>query len=419
MFEFHFKPITTLVILLLGLAISAPVNCLAENNKFMGVGSCSSSNCHGSVTASGSSKILKNEFYTWYKFDKHSKSFNVLSSPESKKIAYHLGITNPQTDPTCLNCHATNAPQHLQGERFRLNDGVGCESCHGASEGWLASHTEKSATHQMNIDKGMTDLSDPIKRASMCGSCHFGDAENKVTHALYGAGHPRLSFELDTFESVSPRHWRIDKDYKERKKSFTATQNWAYGQIALAKLQLEQIKQYSNTPSLFPEFAQYSCFSCHQSITGKFFMNKEKSPHPGLPNINTVHLDTLMIILSGVEHPSSNEWQENVSLLRSSSNVSDSIEATERLLAQISNIDILPSKIQAADMIKQISVYASSHEWIDYQLAEQLVMAVSAINEELSILTPDKLSNLYKLVEAPERYNSAYLSKALKSLKYR
>lgn len=419
LFEFCIKPIKALNALLVCAFMAHSAICFADNSKYMGVGSCSSSNCHGSVTASGTANILKNEFYTWYKFDKHAKSFNVLLSPESKKIAFHLGIANPAEDQTCLNCHATNAPSALRGERFRLDDGVGCESCHGASESWLATHTEKSITHKQNISNGMHDLADPVKRATMCGSCHMGDSENKISHSLYGAGHPRLSFELDTFEAVQPRHWRVDKDYKERKETFSATQNWALGQVALAKLQLEQIIQYSNTPSLFPEFAQYSCFSCHQSITGKFFMNKEKSAHPGLPTINTVHLDTFKIVLKGTNHSDAEEWSQNIDQLRASSNVADSIDATNRLLSQINNISITPDSIEPKKMGQQISLYAASHEWIDFQLAEQLVMAVSAINEDSKFLSSERLSSLYKLVEAPERYNSGYLSNALKTLKYR
>lgn len=418
LFEFCKKPINSAIALLACAFMAHTTTCLADNSKYMGVGSCSSSNCHGSVTASGTSNILRNEFYTWYKFDKHAKSFNVLLSPESKKIAFHLGISNPAEDQTCLNCHATNAPTSNRGERFRLEDGVGCESCHGASESWLALHTEKLRTHKENISNGMHDLSDPVKRTSMCGSCHVGNSENKITHSLYGAGHPRLSFELDTFEAVQPRHWRIDKDYKERKGTYSATQNWALGQIALAKLQLEQIIQYTNKPSLFPEFAQYSCFSCHQSITGKFFMNKEKREHPGLPSINTVHLDTVKIILLGVNYSDAENFSQNIDLLRSSSNVSDSVDATNKLLSQIKDISITPNSIDPKKMGQQISAYAASHEWIDFQLAEQLVMAISAINEDSKFISSDRLSSLYKLVEAPERYNSGYLSNALKTLKY-
>ena len=58
----------------------------------------------------------------------------------------------------------------------------------------------------------------PVARAQLCLSCHFGTEQNKfVTHRIMGAGHPRMSFELDTFTAIQPAHYIADKDYAERK----------------------------------------------------------------------------------------------------------------------------------------------------------------------------------------------------------
>ena len=49
--------------------------------KHLGVASCSSTVCHGSVTPSKSYDVLLNEYVTWSHEDAHSKAYTVLSSP--------------------------------------------------------------------------------------------------------------------------------------------------------------------------------------------------------------------------------------------------------------------------------------------------------------------------------------------------
>jgi hypothetical protein len=55
----------------------------------------------------------------------------------------------------------------------------------------------------------------PEVRAKLCLSCHFGTEDKFATHRIMGAGHPRISFELDTFTEIQPAHFRVDEDYKE------------------------------------------------------------------------------------------------------------------------------------------------------------------------------------------------------------
>jgi len=64
----------------------------------------------------------------------HSKAYLILDTPEAKEIAGKYGVVNPQEDGNCLICHATGfgAPPELQGKKFDITEGVGCESCHGA-----------------------------------------------------------------------------------------------------------------------------------------------------------------------------------------------------------------------------------------------------------------------------------------------
>ena len=41
---------------------------------------------------------------------------------------------------------------------------------------------------------------------------YVGNSEKSLIHRLYGAGHPRLVFELDTYLNNQPSHHRVDRD---------------------------------------------------------------------------------------------------------------------------------------------------------------------------------------------------------------
>ena len=61
------------------------------------------------------------------------------------------------------------------------------------------------ATHAGNVARGLYPTSDPVAQARLCLSCHFGNRDKFVTHRMMGAGHPRMSFELETFEIGAAR----------------------------------------------------------------------------------------------------------------------------------------------------------------------------------------------------------------------
>jgi hypothetical protein len=111
-------------------------------DKSMGVVNCANSLCHGSVQPWKDANVLQNEYVTWSRVDKHARAYKVLFNEQSARIARNLGLGNAAEAKVCLDCHAHNVPKAQRGERFKFDDGVSCEACHGPSERWLPKHVE-------------------------------------------------------------------------------------------------------------------------------------------------------------------------------------------------------------------------------------------------------------------------------------
>ncbi len=116
-----------------------------SDDKSMGVVNCANSLCHGSVQPIKDSDVLQTEYVTWSRVDKHARSYKVLFNEQSLRIGRNLGLAKPPSqEKICLDCHAHNVPVALRGERFKLDDGVSCEACHGPS-GAGSSRTSRTA----------------------------------------------------------------------------------------------------------------------------------------------------------------------------------------------------------------------------------------------------------------------------------
>lgn len=69
----------------------------------------------------------------------------------------------------------------------RPDEGVSCESCHGAAEPWLRGHTRLDWSYAMRVTAGMRDLKSLYVRANTCVACH-----QNIDKDLLKAGHRRL-----------------------------------------------------------------------------------------------------------------------------------------------------------------------------------------------------------------------------------
>ncbi len=262
------------------LRAEAPVQTLRGHS---GVASCAGSTCHGRSVADGA-VVRQDELQRWQEESSptgaHSRAWRVVQEPRGQAILRRLGLDGAGAQRECGGCHATPGAA-------RLADGVDCEACHGASDGWLAAHYTVGASHRRNVAQGMTDLVKPQVKAQVCLDCHFsGDAKGQfIAHRIMAAGHPRISFELDLFTTLQAHHDE-DADYVQRKGGKTnAMRMWAVGQAEAVKRSLELFSQPTRAvDGIFPEFTFYDCHSCHRRIyDGEAGASVTAVPNPGRP----------------------------------------------------------------------------------------------------------------------------------------
>jgi len=247
----------------------------------MGVASCSGSTCHGRSIGDGT-PVAQNEILRWQEESSpsgaHSRAYRVIREARGQAIIRRMGLDESGVRRECLGCHSAPGAKRIQ-------EGVDCETCHGAAGGWISTHYTVGASHARNVSQGMTDLTNPRVRAGVCLDCHLsGDGEGQfVAHRIMAAGHPRVSFEMDLFSALQ-QHWTEDADYAQRKGKTNSMRQWAVGQAEAVKRSLTLYSQPALAQDgVFPEFYFYDCHSCHRRIYDNQDGAITKSPNPGRP----------------------------------------------------------------------------------------------------------------------------------------
>lgn len=271
-----------------------------------GTVACASTVCHGSLTPWKESGVLQNEYVTWTRLDKHAQAWTVLTNEQSKKIAKNLGLERPASESAlCLDCHAHNVPKKNRSERFVLSDGVTCEACHGPSGRWITSHAKKETTHSQNVEDGLYPIDDPVARAKLCLSCHGGNADRFVTHRIMSAGHPRISFELETFSMIEPAHFALSRAEHPQAKSWNGVRIWAAGQAVAVSEQMTLLMNPSrNHDGPFPELVMFDCNACHHLKSDRRWKPQGAfgaTPPPGIVRLNDANLLMLRVIARQID----------------------------------------------------------------------------------------------------------------------
>lgn len=248
--------------------VISPKDVSLDAYSYMGAASCNGSACHGSTTPKTKFTIPQNEYWVWLDNDSHAKAYEVLTKPDSVRMAKNLGIDKPEKATRCLVCHAVDVDANHQGPNYDLKEGVTCEGCHGPAEKWLGPHTRKDWDKKKGAAFGMFDTKNLAKRTERCLACHQGVDKNIVDHELIGAGHPRLNFELDNFSTVMPSHWLPPKEKSER--DWLGARTWAVGQAVALRNQLDLLASSRKTPTtIWPDLIHFDCYACHHDVVDR------------------------------------------------------------------------------------------------------------------------------------------------------
>ena len=168
----------------------------SKQRIFVGVDKCKI--CH--------KKQKKGDQYRIWKESLHSKAFDTLGNEKAKEYAKERGIDNPQTAEECLKCHVTayGIDKQYLGKKYKMTDGVGCESCHGAGGDYYKLKTMKAITtgKQKAASVGLI-----IPNEKVCIKCHndespaykefkFEEFVKKIVHTIPVEVKEKLKNEL-------------------------------------------------------------------------------------------------------------------------------------------------------------------------------------------------------------------------------
>ncbi len=135
-----------------------------KQHAFIGAEQCGM--CH-------KSEKQGNQFGIWQK-SKHAEAYKNLKTAEADKIAKEKGFTTPAVQtPECLKCHVTGygVDASLLGPKFSQEDGVQCETCHGAGADYKSIKVMKDK--DAAVANGLVLITDIH---TFCVKCHNSES---------------------------------------------------------------------------------------------------------------------------------------------------------------------------------------------------------------------------------------------------
>lgn len=134
-----------------------------KQHKFVGVKTCGM--CHKKAEDGEQLKKWKN--------GPHAKAYETLKGEKAAKVMKDKGLKgNAWEAKECLVCHASgyDVDKKLLGKKFKIEEGVQCETCHGAGEKYKSKKVMKD--HAKSVAAGMVDFSAPGSIEKQCVTCH-------------------------------------------------------------------------------------------------------------------------------------------------------------------------------------------------------------------------------------------------------
>lgn len=133
------RTFAVLCLFTLAVLLQAFIPATADAASYIGAAKCKM--CHN--------KDEKGAQYKQWSGTKHAKAMETLKSEAAKKIA-----PDAEKNPKCLECH-----------KVGVDEGVGCEACHGAGSEYKGMETMKS--REKSLAAGMI-----MPTEAVCKKCH-------------------------------------------------------------------------------------------------------------------------------------------------------------------------------------------------------------------------------------------------------
>ncbi len=160
-----FKKIAVLIILFAVTTLMAQDS--LASHSFVGTETCGI--CHKSEKQCKQIDI--------WKASAHSKAYETLKTAKADSIAKAKGLsTNAILSEACLKCHVSgyNIDASLKTAKFKMEDGVQCETCHGAG----ADYKSFKVMKDLKIAKknGLLVFKTDEERIALCKRCHNSES---------------------------------------------------------------------------------------------------------------------------------------------------------------------------------------------------------------------------------------------------
>lgn len=150
------------------------ISILPQEKTFTYVGVQTCGTCH-------KAEKQGNQLAIW-QASKHAGAYNTLKTDKANEIAKSLGHTTLAVETeACLKCHATgyNLDASLKGEKFKVEDGVQCETCHGAGSEYKNLKIMKNKADAIANGLVMHE-----NKEEFCVSCHNPESPTFVEFKL-------------------------------------------------------------------------------------------------------------------------------------------------------------------------------------------------------------------------------------------